>query len=35
MKKLGIYIKIENDGWRKHILFDDGCPTGGYTADLI
>jgi len=23
MKKLGIEIKIEDGGWRKHILFDD------------
>ena len=35
MKKLGIKTKIEEDGWRKHIIFDDGIKTGGFTADLI
>jgi hypothetical protein len=35
MAKLGIPIKIEEDGWRKHVIFDEGSPTGGFTADLI
>jgi hypothetical protein len=35
MKKLNILVKIEEDGWRKHIIFDDGVASGGFTADLI
>jgi len=35
MKKLGINILIEEDGWRKHIIFDDKTESGGFTADLI
>ena len=35
MKKLGINIQIEDDGWRKHIIFDDKTESGGFTADLI
>lgn len=33
MKKLNITVEIEDDGWRKHLLFDK--ETGGFTADLI
>lgn len=35
MSKLGITITIEEDGWRKHIIFDEHAVTGGFTADLI
>lgn len=35
MAKLGIVTVIEQDGWRKHVIFDFGAPTGGFTADLI
>lgn len=35
MKKLGISTKIEEDGWRKHIIFDNKTESGGFTADLI
>jgi hypothetical protein len=35
MKKLGINVQIEDDGWRKHIIFDDKTESGGFTADLI
>lgn len=35
MKNLGITIKIEEDGWRKHIIFDEKSPFGGFTVDLI
>lgn len=35
MKKLGISVRIEEDGWRKHIMFDYKSPSGGFTADLI
>lgn len=35
MKYLGIKIKIEEDGWRKHIIFDEKSPSGGFTVDLI
>jgi len=35
MKKLGISALVEQDGWRKHIIFDDRTESGGFTADLI
>lgn len=36
MNKLGIAISIfSDDGWRFHVVFDMGAPTGGFTADLI
>ncbi len=35
MAKLGIETKIEEDGWRRHVIFDEGSITGGFTADLI
>eukprot|EP00919_Chromeraceae_sp_WS-2016_P026211 GHVR01062063.1.p1 GENE.GHVR01062063.1~~GHVR01062063.1.p1 ORF type:complete len:108 (-),score=6.71 GHVR01062063.1:638-961(-) len=35
MKKLGINIKCEEEGWRKHILCDQDSPTGGFTIDLL
>jgi hypothetical protein len=35
MSKLGISVAIEDDGWRKHLMFDYGRETGGFTADLI
>jgi len=35
MKKLNISAKVEEDGWRKHVIFDEGVASGGFTADLI
>jgi hypothetical protein len=35
MNKLRIRVKITDDGWRFHVVFDLGGPTGGFTADLI
>lgn len=36
MKKLGITVDIDGrDGWRLHLIFDRGAPTGAFTADLI
>lgn len=35
MKKIGISVIIEEDGWRKHVIFDKDAQTGGFTADLI
>jgi hypothetical protein len=35
MNKLRIRTKITDDGWRFHVVFDLGGPTGGFTADLI
>lgn len=35
MKQLGIGVKIQEDGWRRHILFDEKEKTGGFTVDLI
>ena len=35
MNKLNIRAEITDDGWRFHIVFDKGAPTGGFTADVI
>lgn len=35
MHKLKIDVEIADDGWRFHLVFDRGAPTGGFTADLI
>jgi hypothetical protein len=35
MSKLGISVLVEEDGWRKHVIFDLNALTGGFTADLI
>ena len=35
MKKLGIAMDIKEDGWRKHVSFDELSESGGFTADLI
>jgi len=35
MRKLGISVYIEEDGWRKHIIFDEKSESGAFTADLI
>jgi len=35
MKKLNISAQVEEDGWRKHIVFDEGVASGGFTASLI
>ena len=35
MNKLNIRAEIVDDGWRFHVVFDKGGPTGGFTADLI
>ena len=35
MGNFGIHVKIEEDGWRKHVIFDEGVASGGFTADLI
>jgi hypothetical protein len=35
MKSLGIKVEIKEDGWRRHITFDNQRSTGGFTVDLI